>query len=137
MPSFSAICSARSGFERPEKSISRFCGPRSIQGVRSLIGSTGSTVSSPGSVASLILLLPLSSHVAFLVLLPRPPDRERLGRDVLGDHRARTDPRVVADLHGRDERIVDAGPDVAPDRRPAFGLARLMREVDGDVARRD
>src|ERR1051325_6074744 len=117
MPSFSAICSASSGFERPEKSISRFCGPRSIQGVRSFTGSTGSTVSSPGNFASAILLLPLPAHVAFLRLLPRPRDREGLRRHVLGDHRARAGPGLVADLHGRDERIVDAGPDVAPDRR--------------------
>src|SRR4029078_9921579 len=33
--------------------------------------------------------------------------------------------------------MVDAGLDVAADRRLAFRLARLMGEVDRDVARRD
>src|SRR3954469_9491690 len=131
----SAIRSASSGFERPEKSISRFCGPRSIQGLRSATGSTGSMVSRPGSVASAILLSP-SPDVAFLVLLPRARDRERLRRDIVGDDRSRRDPSIVANLDRRNEGIVDPGPDVAADFRPAFRPAFLVRIVHSAVSRR-
>ena len=121
-PSFSAIRSASSGLERPAKSISRFCGPRSIHGVRSVSGSAGaSTVSSPGSVASAISLS-LLSDVAFLRDLALTRDREGLRRDIVRDDRSGPDPRIVADLDGRNKRIVDAGSDVAAD----LG-ARLLR----------
>src|SRR5438034_777020 len=113
--------------------MSRFCGPRSIHGMRCSSGTTGtSTVSSPGSVASAILLS-LSPDVAFLVLLFRTRNRERLRRDVAGDDRSRPDPGVVSDLDRRNERIVDAGPDVAADLRAALRLPGLVREVDRDV----
>src|SRR5689334_3941904 len=112
--------SASSGFERPEKSISRFCGPRSIHGLRSVTGAAGgSTVSRPGSVASVILLSP-SPDVPFFVLLPRARDRERFRRDVFGDDRSRPDPSIVANLDRRNERIVHAGPDVVADLRAAL-----------------
>src|SRR5581483_3235193 len=105
-PSFSEIASASAGFERPPTSISRFCGPRSIQGVLSVSGKTGSTASSPGSVASLILFPPLSD-VAFLGDLALTRDRERLRRDVVRDDRSRPSPSIVANLNRRNERIVD------------------------------
>src|SRR5690349_3464429 len=136
MPSFSEMASARAGFERPPTSISRFCGPRSIQGVLSVSGKSGSTVSSPGSVASLILFPPFSD-VAFLGDLALARDRERFRRDVVRDDGARPNPSIVANLDRRNERIVDTGPDVAPDLRPALGLALLVREVGHDVAGRD
>src|ERR1043166_7257834 len=121
-PSFSAIASARAGFERPPTSISRFCGPRSIQGVLSVSGSTGSTVSSPGSVASLILF-PLLSDVAFFGDLALTRDRKGFRGDVVRDDRSRPNPSIVANLDRRNERIVDAGPDVAPDPGAAFRLS--------------
>src|SRR2546422_2201281 len=137
MPSLSAMASASAGFERPPTSISRFCGPRSIQGVRSVSGMTGgSTVSSPGSVASAILF-PLVSDVAFLGDLPLTRDRKGFRRDVFGDDRARPNPSTVANLDRRNECIVDAGPDVAADLRPALRLPLLVREVDRDVAGSD
>src|SRR5436190_14264957 len=136
MPSLSAIRPARSGFERPEKSISRFWGPRSIHGLRSSVGRTGSTVSRPGSVASAILL-PLPPNVAFFVLLSRPRDREGFRRDIFRNDRSGPNPSIVANLDGRNERIVDSGPDVAADLGPAFRLPFFVREVGGDVARAD
>src|SRR5690242_4233082 len=136
-PSRSAIASASAGFERPPTSISRFCGPRSIQGVRSVSVTTGgSTVSSPGSVASLILFPPFSD-VPFLGDLALTRDREGFRGDVVRDDGARPNPSIVANLDRRNERIVDAGPDVAPDLRPALGLALLVGEVGHDVAGRD
>src|SRR5213078_292462 len=136
MPSLSAIRPARSGFERPEKSISRFWGPRSIHGLRSSVGRTGSTVSRPGSVASAILL-PLPPDVAFLVLLPRPRDCEGFRRDIRRDDRSGPNPSIVANLDGRNKGIVDAGPDVAADLGAAFRLPLLVGEVGGDVPSAD
>src|SRR5256886_3797981 len=136
MPSLSAIRCARSGFERPAKSISRFCGPRSIHGLRSSTGRTGSTVSRPGSVASAILP-PLPPDVAFFVLLPRPRDCEGFRRDILRDDRSGPNPSIVANLDGRNKRIVDAGPDVAADLGAALWLPLLVGKVGSDVASAD
>src|SRR2546423_3101019 len=136
MPSLSAIFAARSGLERPEKSISRFCGPRSIHGLRSSAGSTGSMVSRPGSVASAILLA-LPPDVAFPVFLSRACDREGFRRDIVRDDRSGPNPSIVANLDGRNKGIVDAGPDVAADLGTALRLPFLVGEVGGDVARAD
>src|SRR5919201_886265 len=135
-PSFSEMASASAGFERPPTSISRFCGPRSIQGVLSVSGKTGSTVSSPGIVASAILF-PLLSDVPFFGDLALTRDREGFRGDIFRDDRSRPNPSIVANLDGRNERIVDAGPDVAADRRPALRLPLLVGEVGRDVARAD
>src|SRR4051794_3995878 len=133
-PSRSAIASASAGFERPPTSINRFCGPRSIHGVRSVSGMTGgSTVSSPGSVASLILFPPFSD-VPFLGDLALTRDREGFRGDIVCDDRSRPSPSIVANLDRRNERIVDAGPDVASDLGSSLRLPLLVREVDGDVA---
>ena len=113
-----SVC-ASSGCERPEKTISRFRGPRSIQCPG--CGSARPPVPSrPGSGQL--------SRPGFHACHRHPPcrpgaarTRERAGRDVFRDHRTRRNPRVVADLDRSNERIVDAGPDVAADRRPAFG----------------
>src|SRR6266576_217079 len=126
--------SASSRFELPENSISRFCGPRSIQRLGSPSGTGGSTVSSPGSVAVSVIGWPsvLVVDVTFLRHLARREARERAGRHVVRNDRADRDPRVVADLDWRNEGIVDAGPDVAADFRPPFGSTRLVGIVNGD-----
>src|SRR6266576_1153192 len=131
--------SASSRFELPENSISRFCGPRSIQRLGSPSGTGGSTVSSPGSVAVSVIGWPsvLVVDVAFLRHLARREARERAWRNVVRYDGTDRDPRVVADLDWCNERIVDAGPDVAADLRPPLGLTRLMRIVNGDPAGAD
>src|SRR3954452_2866488 len=121
---------ASAGWERPEKTISRFCGPRSIQWPGDGFV-TASGESSPGRTSSVAAL---TGCISLLVLLPRAGDRERVGRDVLRYHRSCSDPCTVSDRHGRDEAILDRGPDVAADRGSALGLARLVREVRGDGA---
>src|SRR5262249_39121109 len=115
--------------ERPEKTISRFCGPRSSQcpGVGCV---TVSGASSPGRTSSVVAL---SGCIALLVLLAHASDPESIGRNVLGYHRPCPDPCPVADSHRRDEAIVDRGPDVAADGRSLLRLARLVREVRRDV----
>src|SRR6266566_4843419 len=138
-PSVSAMRSASSRFELPENSISRFCGPRSIQRLGSPSGTGGSTVSSPGSVAVSVIGWPsvLVVDVAFLRHLARREARERAWRNVVRYDGTDRDPRVVADLDWCNDRIVDAGPDVAADLRPPLGLTRLMRIVNGDPAGAD
>src|SRR5215203_1970077 len=90
----SPIFWASSRCDRPEKSISRFCGPRSSDG-------------------------------------------ERAGRDILGDDRSRRNPSTLANLDRSNECILDAGPDVARDRRAALRLPGFVRIVHGDVPRGD
>src|SRR5581483_3831916 len=75
--------------------------------------------------------------IPLLVLLARSGERERIRRDVLRYDRTGGNPRSVPDLDGRDEAIVDAGPDVAADRRSALRKAWLVREVGRDRARAD
>src|SRR6187431_831823 len=130
MPSCSAIRCARSGFERPENSISRFCGASAIARPTSSSG-WGVIPSSPGSVCSIV---PLST-APFLVHLLRPGDRQGARRNILCDHGAGCNPCVVADRNGGDERIVDTRPDVATDRRPFLDARVLL--VGGDVPRGD
>src|SRR5262245_15077759 len=124
---------ASSGCERPENTISRFCGPRSIQwpGWGSLTAAAGS---SPGSTSSVV---PVSSGISLLVLLTRPCNRERVCRHILGYHGSGCSPSPVTHVHGRDEGILDAGPDVLPDPSTSLGKTRFVRVVGGDVARAD
>src|SRR5215204_1271406 len=136
------MSSARSGCERPDTSISRFDGPRSSQfcgfGVDCVAGA-----SRPGSGATSVVvtgsvaLVGSSGGIAFLVLLPRAGDAERARRDVSRDDRSRANPSTFPNLDRGNEGIVDTGPDVPADRRPAFGLTGLVREVRGDVPRAD
>src|SRR5215210_9055454 len=126
----SAIRAASSGWERPEKTISLFCGPRSIQWLGFESACVGVT-SRPGRDSSDV---GVPTDIPLLVLLAGTRNTERAGRDVLGYHRSGRDPCVVANLHRCHERILDTGPDVLADRRPALGQPRPVREVDGDVA---
>src|SRR5215211_3523792 len=141
-PSRSPIFWASSRCDRPEKSISRFCGPRSIQCSRwsSTSGSVPGTVSRPGRLASSVVIVGSTvstGGVALLVFLSCPGDGERARRDVFRDDRSRRNPSALANLDRSNERILDAGPDVVSDRRPALRLSGLVREVDSDVARGD
>src|SRR5947208_17181549 len=103
--------SASSRFELPENSISGFCGPRSIQRLRSPSGVGGSTVSSPGSVAVSVIGWPsmLVVDVAFLRHLGWREACKRAGRDVVCDDRTDRDPCVVADLDWCNEGILEIG----------------------------
>src|SRR5579884_2163638 len=129
-PSFSAIWQARSGCERPAKTISRFSDPRSIAW-RATWGTTVSCGSRPGMRVSSVVAV--SVDIAFLRDLPRREACQGSGRDVVGYDGAGRDPCVVADLHRGHERIVDGGPDVAPDLRPLLRLPRAMVEVGRHV----
>src|SRR5581483_4651593 len=113
-PSFSAIARARSGCERPEKTISRFCGPRSIQCPRT--GSLTIAFSRPGSASSVAVRLSmLLVDPPFLRDLSGREPGQRAGGDIIRDDRARRNPHVVAHLHRGIEDSVDAGPDIAAD----------------------
>src|SRR4051794_1787669 len=70
----------------------------------------------------------------FLCLLAWRETGERSGWDIFGDHRTRRNPSVVSDLDRCLERIVDTGPDVAPDPRLSLPLGWVVGEVRGDVA---
>src|SRR5215208_4862547 len=136
MPSLSAILCARSGCERPENSISRFEGPRSIQ-CSGLTSGLDSATSSPGRRVSSLVVVMLSTEIALFRDLPRRESGQRFGRDIFCYVRASCNPCVVPDLDRRLEAILDSGPDVAADLRPLFGTARRVREVAGDVSGRD
>src|SRR3954449_10130745 len=130
-PSGSAIREASARWERPENTISRFCGPRSSQWPVPGLVTVSEAASRPGSVSSVVAL---PGCIALLVLLARPGDPERICRDVLRYDRTRCNPCSVPDLDRRHEAIVDTGPDVATDRRPALRPAGLVREVRRDRA---
>src|SRR4029453_883249 len=134
-PSCVAIDCGRSGCERPENPISRFCGPRSIQCPCG--GSLIVAFSRPGRASSAVTLSMLFVDPPFLFLLAGRESGERPGGDIISDDRARCNPSIVSNLDRSTERIVDAGPDVAPDPRLPLGLAFLVREVGGDVAGSD
>src|SRR3954454_4745451 len=68
------------------------------------------------------------------VRLTSAGDAEGLGRDVFGDDATRCGVGAITDLHGGDERRVDARADVGADRRAVLGAAVVVR---GDVARPD
>src|SRR4051794_3919751 len=130
MPSFPAIRCASSGCERPEKSISRFEGPVSIQ-CSGLTSGFASATSSPGRRVSSVVAL--STEIALFRDLLRWETSERFRRDIFCYVRPARNPCIVPDLDRGLEAIVNAGPDVAADLRPAFRPARLMREVGRDV----
>src|SRR5204863_9691758 len=83
-PRCSAIAPARSGCERPAKTIRRFCGPRSIQcpgddSVMDAFSSPGRASSAVSVTLSMLLVDP-----AFLGLLARPEPAARGEADVMG-----------------------------------------------------
>src|SRR6266545_5696078 len=131
MSSFSAILCASSGCERPEKSISRLEGPRSIQ-CSGLSSGLVPATSSPGRRVSSVVAL--STEIALFRYLPRRETCQRFGRDIFCYVRPARNPCVVPDLDWCLEPIVDAGPDVPADLRLSFGTARLVGVVRRDVA---
>src|SRR6266540_5029779 len=122
MPSFSAIRCANSGCERPEKSMSRLDGPRSIQ-CSGLTSALVSATSSPGRRVSSVVAL--STEIALFRNLLRREPSERFGRDIFCYVRPARNPCIVPDLDRGLEAIVNAGPDVAADLRPPFWPAGL------------
>src|SRR5215470_15903230 len=125
---------ARSGCERPEKTMSRFHGPRSIQWPGRGCAAVA-CASRPGSASSVVVSVAmLLVDPAFLRLLPWCEPRERARRNIVRDHRSGCNPDVVADLDRCIERIVDTGPDVPADPRLRLRLSGLVLEVRGDVA---
>src|SRR5689334_23152656 len=134
MPSFSAILCASSGCERPEKSMSRFDGPVSIQ-CSGFTSALVSATSSPGRRVSSVVAL--STEIALFRDLLRWEPSERFGRDIFCYVRPARNPCVVPDLDRGFEAIVDTGPDVTADLRPGLAPAVVVGQVGGDVAGRD
>src|SRR6188472_557848 len=123
---------ARSGCERPAKTISRFSGPRSMK--CSGDGPVTVRASSPGRASSVAVgLSMLFVDPPFLRCLPRGKPGQRTGRDIIRDDGVRCNPSVVADLDRGIEDSVHAGPDVAADLRPLLRHVGLVLEVRGDV----
>ena len=126
---------ASSGCERPEKTISRFCGPRSMPVLgRRLASSRRRLEARQGELSRR-----RAFHASRRPTLPWSPGAAaNPASEPGGTSSVMTDPgcnpSVVANLDRSNEVIVDAGPDVAADRRPPLRLARLVREVGGDVA---
>src|SRR5213593_3430425 len=123
MPSFPAIRCASSGCDRPEKSMSRLDGPRSIQCSGFSSGLVSAT-SSPGRRVSSVVAL--STEIALFRDLLRWETGQRFRRDIFCDVRTACNPCIVSDLHGGLEAIVDAGPDVPSDLRPPLLPAGLV-----------
>src|SRR5256714_1853832 len=121
---------ASSGCERPEKSISRFDGPLSIQ-CSGLTSGLVSATSSPGRRVSSVVAL--STEIALFRYLLRRETSERFGRDIFCYVRTSCNPSIVPDLHRRLEPIVNAGPDVPPDLRPPLPAVGLVGEIGRDV----
>src|SRR3954451_18430664 len=94
--------------------------------------------SRPGRASSVAVgLSMLLVDPPFLRRLPWGKPGQRTGRDIIRDDGPCCNPNVVANLDRSIEDSVHAGPDVATDPGPALRLARLVREVRGDVAGRD
>src|SRR5499427_7587349 len=124
---------ARSGWERPAKTISRFSGPRSMK--CSGDGSLTTRASSPGRASSVAVgLSMLLVDPPFLRRLSLRKPGQRTGRDILRDDGSGCNPNVVANLYGGVEHSVHTGPDVAADPGAPLRLLRLVREVGRDVA---
>src|SRR3954464_11480175 len=126
---------ARSGCERPAKTISRFSGPRSMKCCGD--GSVTTRASSPGRATSVAVgLSMLLVDPPFLRCLPRGKPGQRTGRDIIRDDGTCCNPNVVANLDRGIGGGVPTGPDVAADPGAALRLARLVREVKRDGAGR-
>src|SRR5437660_5432557 len=128
------VC-ARSGCERPAKTISRLRGPRSMKCCGD--GSVTTRASSPGRASSVAVgLSMLLVDPPFLRRLSRGKTGQRTGRDIIRDDGPRCNPNVVANLDRSIEDSVHAGPDVAADPGASLWLVRLVREIRRDVAGR-
>src|SRR5436305_6364391 len=116
MPRLSAMRWPSAGFERPLNSISRLCGARSIHVACSPLtdGAFPGTVGNSCSGAS--MLIALSPSISLDLGLFCACHSQCVGRDVVGDDRARRRPGAVADRHRCDEDIMGAGVDVLADR---------------------
>src|SRR5215210_8542534 len=125
--SCSAIRPASSGCDRPENTISRFCGVSAIAWP-TFNSARGGATSRPGSACSIV---PLSTASFRDRLAGRETDERVLG-DVVRDDRSRSSPRIVADSDRSNEHSVHCYTDVAADRRLALRQSGLMREVRGD-----
>src|SRR5215204_920060 len=103
---------ASSGCERPEKTISRFCGV-SAMAWPTFKSARGGASSRPGSACSIV---PLST-ASFLDRLAERETDERVLGDVVRDDRPGSSPRIVADSDRSNEHSVHSYADVTPDRR--------------------
>src|SRR5436305_11958157 len=97
--------------------MSRFTGPRTMKcsGVGSLVTRFPSRPGSARSIAGGVSMLVVDPP--FLRDLAWRESGERAGRNILRDHGPWRNPRAIPNLDGCEERIVDAGPDVAAYRR--------------------
>src|SRR5206468_2190478 len=93
--------------------------------------------SRPGSAISAVRLSMLLVDPVFFGFLALGESGERTGRDIIGDDRTGRNPSVVANADRSIEDIVDAGPDVPPDRGLRLRQARLVLEIGGHAARAD
>src|SRR5215204_4830320 len=125
MPSLSAILCASSGCDRPENSISRFDGPRSIQCSGRTSGFDSAT-SSPGRRVSSLVVVMLSTEIALFRYLLRREAGQRFRRDIFCYVRPACNPCIVSDLDRRLEAVVDARLDVPADSGPLLRTARLV-----------
>src|SRR5215472_13915995 len=124
---------ARLGCERPEKTMSRFSGPRTMKCCG--CGSLTTLPSRPGRASSVAVgLSMLLVDPPFFRRLPRGKPGQRTGRDIIRDDGARCNPTVVSDLDRGIEDSVHTGPDVAADLRPLLRHAGLVLEIRRDVA---
>src|SRR6187551_828849 len=122
--------SARSGCERPEKTISRFCGVSGIAWPGFNVGSAGA--SRPGRVCSTVP----ASTTPLLDGLSGREAHERVLGDVVGYDRARSRPCVVSESDRCNEDSVHTDPDVTADLGPLLRPAAVGK-VDGDRAGAD
>src|SRR4029453_3117679 len=112
----------------------RFHGPRSIQWPGRGCAAAA-WPSRPGSASSFVVAVSmLFVDPAFLRDLAWREACQGARRNIFGNDCTGRKPSIVANLDRRIERIVDAGPDVAPDARGRLRLTGLVFEVRSDVA---
>src|SRR4029453_5171995 len=112
----------------------RFHGPRSIQWPGRGCAAAA-WPSRPGRASSVVVAVSmLFVDPAFLRDLAWREACQGARRNIFGNDCTGRKPSIVANLDRRIERIVDAGPDVAPDARRRLRLTGLVFEVRSDVA---
>src|SRR4029079_1118555 len=133
IPSRSAIASPRARFERPAKSMSRFCGVRSIHVAWSPLLIAEAGIPAPvksGIGVSRLTAASLSCSITLEVYLSGAGAAERVGGNVAGDHGAGSGPRPISDRYGGDEDSVAGRADITTDRGALLPLSIV---VGGDV----